>query len=275
MSLKILPYNIGSESAKALAQALGVKRIKPHGNYRPQSFVTVLNWGFSGEFSHPKMLNKPSAVARASNKLTTLRVLKDAGIPVPDFTTDKAAARAWQQDGFRVLCRTLLNSHSGKGIVIAQPEDSLVSAPLYTKYTNKDYEYRIHVFNGHVIDICEKRKRNGEETTNNLIRTLSNGWVFCREGVNLSEAAKSRSIKAVQALGLDFGAVDLIARGSHHWVLEVNSAPGLQGTTLEKYTEALRSYNIRREPVYRAPIRREHIPRRTVTPRRRRAVNWW
>ncbi|MNY81884.1 hypothetical protein D3C86_2236870 [compost metagenome] len=47
---------------------------------------------------------------------------------------------------------------------------------------------------------------------------------------------------AVNALGLDFGAADVIWNDHRKqaFVLEVNTAPGLTGTTLEKYAKALK-----------------------------------
>jgi len=48
------------------------------------------------------------------------------------------------------------------------------------------------------------------------------------------------ALAAVSALGLDFGAVDIIynEHENQYYVLEVNTAPGLEGTTVEKYAEA-------------------------------------
>jgi glutathione synthase/RimK-type ligase-like ATP-grasp enzyme len=65
--------------------------------------------------------------------------------------------------------------------------------------------------------------------------------VFCHDKVKpLSEAAKEASIRAVAALGLDFGGVDiLVKKDGSCAVLEVNSAPGIEGTTLDKYAEAI------------------------------------
>jgi D-alanine-D-alanine ligase-like ATP-grasp enzyme len=51
------------------------------------------------------------------------------------------------------------------------------------------------------------------------------------------------SISAVNTLGLDFGAVDLIvAKDGRVYVLEVNTAPGIEGITLEKYVKAFQNY---------------------------------
>ncbi len=246
--LKIYPYKIGSESARALARALGVKRIIPEGSYRPTERTMVINWGSSSfHFNHSNVLNKPAAVAIAANKLSTLSKLRATGVPVPDFTTSHAEAMDWLDDDYRVLVRNTLTGHSGAGIQVIRPGDTLpYGAPLYTRYTRKDSEYRVHVFKGSVIDYSEKRKRNGGEAVgtsdSNLIRNHSNGWVFCRDGVYLSDMVRAVAIKAVAALGLDFGALDIIVRGDKCYVLEVNTAPGVEGTTLQKYVEAFRPY---------------------------------
>lgn len=241
--LKILPYKIQSESARDLARALGVKRIIPGGDYRPGYRTTVVNWGCSEpHFVTSNILNRPEAVRLASNKLSTLKTLKEKGVSVPEFTTHAETAKLWQEDGFRVVVRHKLQSHSGQGIQICQPEDELPHAPLYTKYTRKDKEFRVHVFKGRAIDWSEKCRRNGAEPVSTLIRNHANGWVFCREGRVIPQFALTNSIEAVAALGLDFGAVDVIVRGDRSWVLEVNTAPGLEGTTLQRYVEAFRRY---------------------------------
>ena len=70
----VLPYKSGSKGAKHLAQALGVKRIKrENSSYRPKERHVVINWG-CGSGNIPvrvagvRFINKPIAVARASNK---------------------------------------------------------------------------------------------------------------------------------------------------------------------------------------------------------------
>ena len=239
--LKIKPYKSGSVSAKLLAQELGVKRLREHSRYKPPRRATILNWGSSQTIHHDNVLNQPEAVRRAANKLSAFRIMRDANVSTPEFTTDMNAAKEWQEDGFRVVARTVLNGHSGAGIIIVQPDDDCPRAPLYTKYTKKDKEYRVHVFNGKIIDTCEKRKRSGAEG-NSLVRTLNNGWVYCRQGVVLGDKGKQLAMAAVEALGLDFGAVDMIERSGKFYVLEVNCAPGISGSTLQAYVEALESY---------------------------------
>ena len=67
------------------------------------------------------------------------------------------------------------------------------------------------------------------------------GSVYCRDGITSNSIRDTLAINAIRALHLDFGAVDIIynERENQFYVLEVNTAPGLEGTTLQKYTESI------------------------------------
>lgn len=178
-----------------------------------------------------------------TDKLTQLTKFKENGIDTVDFTTDRAAAALWLRDSIPVVCRTLLRSSEGKGIVVAEKDEELVRAPLYTKYFKKKKEFRVHVFNGQVLDVQEKRKRSGvaDENRNTRIRNLANGYVFCREGIVEPEGLRDLAIRATASLAYSIGAVD-IAYNEHHRklaVLEVNANPGMQGSTLDSYANAI------------------------------------
>ena len=244
----ILPYKSGSKSAKALATALGSKRIKlKNSHYRPSQQHLVINWGSRGEQavileeSGLPLLNPPSAVRKASCKLRTFKTLSSEAVPM--WTVCKEEAASWIGSGL-VVCRGKLNGHSGQGIVIASTVDELIDAPLYVKYINKKHEYRVHVVNGKVIDQQRKMRSRevADEDVNWKIRNHSNGFIFGREGVDLPQEALDMCVESVGALGLDFGAVDMVwnERDDRYYVLEVNTACGLTGTTLEKYVEAFK-----------------------------------
>ena len=71
--LYIAPYNLGSVSAKALAQNLKVKRITGDKLITPGS--VVINWGRSDlrQFGASiTVLNKPAAVEICKNKILTM-----------------------------------------------------------------------------------------------------------------------------------------------------------------------------------------------------------
>lgn len=206
----------------------------------------LINWGNSHVQTvtgNPRIINVPSAVAIAANKLFTFNTLKDVeGVRIPEFTTDRAVADDWlRKDNVAVVARTKLSGHSGDGIVLVTPEDpTLPAAPLYVKYVKKEKEFRVHVAFGEVIDVQEKRKQAGFEGANYQVRNHQTGWVYCREDITEPEGLRSMGCRVVQELSLDFGAVDLIynAKRNELYCLEVNTAPGLEGSTVDKYAEA-------------------------------------
>lgn len=250
--LYIYPYKTYSETAKKLRQELRqlgirVKFVLPNGRFNPRRTDKVINWGNTTtprwSFDTRVDKNPPEAVQIAANKLLTFNKLRENNISIPRFTTSREEAQAWLLDGSTILVRNLLNSHSGNGIRVVT-EGQLPNAPLYVEYKKKRYEYRVHVFNGEVIDTCVKKKRNlnsRPDSFNTFIRSHNNGWVFCRDSITPDPSRDSIAIQAVQALGLHFGAVDLIynERERQYYILEVNTAPGLEGTTLQRYIRAI------------------------------------
>lgn len=245
--MRIIPYQMKSAGAKALADALGCKRVKHEGKaviYRDK----VINWGCSGTprsiLFTQHILNSFDAVARASNKLSAFKAFGE-GVSTPKWTEKQEEASTWLREDAKVVCRTILNGHSGNGIVIASKLDELVDAPLYTRYTKKSQEYRVHVHAGAVFFV--QRKARDKEVPNDkvnwLVRNHHNGFIYANKDVEVDVAAQKQAIMACAALGLDFGAVDII-RGSDDkfYVLEVNTAPGLAGTTLDRYVEQFSRY---------------------------------
>lgn len=247
----ILPYNKLSESCKLLAQTMGVKRVKREGSRWRGRGKMLINWGNTGR--HPKfdecnvVVNQPLDVLRASNKLSFFRWLTDNEADyLPPWTDKIAEAMGWINEGATVMCRTLTSAHEGRGIVIATTPEELVNAPLYTKYVKKKREFRIHVFQGEVIDEQEKKKRRGVDNTDHQVRNTANGYVFCRTDVVVPDCARDVAVRCVQDLALDFGGVDVIYNEHYNraYVLEVNTAPGIEGSTLNSYHQAfLRLYN--------------------------------
>jgi hypothetical protein len=251
----LYPYNMGSNSAKALQEKLvdlGIrtKRVHPDGTYRPFDSHKIINWGNSNpptSWNCPdNILNKPYNVAIASNKLSTFNALREASINTPKYTSSKGEAQEWIEEDGVVLCRTKLNGHSGEGIVIARVIEDLVDSPLYVLYKKKRSEYRVHVFKGTVLSVQEKRRDTEVERDQDqaLIRSHDNGWVFCRENVTEDVRLRDIATQAIKTLGLDFGAVDIIynQREDTYYVLEINTAPGLTGQTLEEYVHAISNH---------------------------------
>jgi len=182
--------------------------------------------------------------------------LKDRGLvslKVPEFTEDIEEAAEWAEKGRKVLGRR--NSHmQGRDIVVAEVSD-LQSTRKYKKWLMSDYwvvwvpsnaEWRIHVFDGLTIARGMKVVRE-TKSAHEWIRTRRRGWVMVH---NIEPPVGMRLVakKAVEAVGYDWGAVDVLVQGSgglkEFVVLEVNRAPGMkEGYTLEKYVEAFKKWS--------------------------------
>lgn len=248
MTTKILAYKNGSESAKSLRDALGVKMLKKVGSkWTGKAGDIVINWGSSAPFAgigQATYLNSPQAVARAANKLQTQMAFNNSEEAKPymlSYVTSKEAAAKLIREGFVIVCRTKLTGNSGEGIVIANNVGELVDAPLYTVYKKKQQEYRVHVFDGKVISIQRKARKIEveDDKVNWQVRNLDGGFIFARTGFDVPRSVTRAAKIAVKTLGLDFGAADI---GHHNkegtFVYEVNTACGLSGSNLTDYVEA-------------------------------------
>lgn len=96
------------------------------------------------------------------------------------------------------------------------------AATHFMEFIDAPREYRVHIFQGKSIRISEKAHTAFHEyTTVKPIHSVK----------HVRRAAK----QAVAALGLNFGAVDILANDTQAWVLEVNAAPGLGGSMPKLY----------------------------------------
>lgn len=254
--VRVLPYKQGSRGAKALATALGGKVLKLEGSKfvrRPSDLI--INWGNSAEAARATLNNDGGRLVQATNKLEFFKKLEGKEYLPPFWTT----AAAIPDDQFPVVCRQILQGHSGAGIVVANDRDSLVPCPLYTKYVKKKHEYRVHVgrrwvdfgvgtataigVEGEVvyetISVQQKKRRHDHPDPNWQVRNHANGFIYARSNVNPPASVLEVAKDVLKELGLDFGAVDVIwnEHESKAYVLEINTAPGLEGSTVEDYKE--------------------------------------
>lgn len=251
--IRFNPYKNGCQGLRLLKEELisrgytNTKEILVEGSkYRHNLNHLVINWGVPKINNYPNTLNKDSC-----NAVDKLKVLANIASFNPIFfTTSIQEARHWVNYGV-VYCRTKLNASQGEDIVLARNKEELVEAPLYTLEIKPVVaEYRVHVFNNKIIDIVQKKKLSSERREelgveiNHLIRNHANGYIFAREGVEVSGQVKDIALSSLSTLNLNFGAVDVVWDGELAFVLEVNTAPGMEGTTVQKYADAIEEYII-------------------------------
>lgn len=172
------------------------------------------------------------------DKISQFRAFHSAQVAAPAFATRLEEAR--RLPGDRVVCRATTTGSEGAGITIVEKESLNQQVPLYTQYIRKKKEFRVHVWNHEVIDVQEKRRKEGTDG-DSKVRNTANGYVFCRNDVVAPTGCFDLALGAVRALGRRDGGVDIIwnKQLNQCYVLEVNSRPGMEGTTVVKYAEAI------------------------------------
>lgn len=179
------------------------------------------------------------------DKCNQYRWFNANAIPSPEYTFDKQVAQNWLADGCVVFCRTLTRASEGRGIVVAETVDQLVDAPVYTKYMKKKREFRVHIFKDKVVQVVEKRKRVGWDSVRDTrIRNTANGYVFCRNVDDIPNGLRELALRASLVTNSDFKGVDVGYNElkKELFVIEVNSAPGIEGSNVIDYVNTILEY---------------------------------
>ena len=243
----LYPYKMGSEGCKLLAKEMDILRVKMDGEYKPTKKDVVINWGNGNypawDYHLPTIINSPKAICNSVNKIDMFYLFKKHGVNIPVWTQYKEWALKWLAKGEWAVARTEIEGFDGSGIKLVKEAKDLPDCNLYSKYVPIDKEFRVYVFKDKVVDVLEK-KRKIIAKADPYIHTESLGWVFCQNPEWWPKPAEQEAIKAVAALGLDFGGVDVIwnKEKESSIVLEVNTAPGIYGGTVPKYAKAISDY---------------------------------
>lgn len=163
------------------------------------------------------------------NKMEQLIQLAQDGIPCPEVFDAPAPDRLGRS--FRHQCASDLIRGNGRD--------------YYTQKLPFVRECRIHVFQGKAIQSGMKVPTSG---AHEWIRSSSTGWKLdYKQAPRIKQDRRELAKRAVAALRLDFGAVDIgIVKNGTAAVIEVNTAPGLDITTAEVYARhIIRVYNER------------------------------
>jgi glutathione synthase/RimK-type ligase-like ATP-grasp enzyme len=145
----------------------------------------------------------------------------------PTYPLDKLA--------FPVLARNRKH-HGGTDIIYCKNRFAARRAlkrgrAYFTRYIPSKTEYRVWVYRGRHLGTYEKVLARPEEKHKLIGRNYGNGYAFqlvSEHGV--PRASVDLAINALNVLRLDFGGVDvLIGNNAQAYILEVNTAPGVEG----------------------------------------------
>lgn len=270
LSIQLYPYSNRTKGGRVLMTALGgrfrtsddlckcIENPLDSSMKIPKGF-TLINWG-SGQIaavvksSAKRVLNETKAVNVCGNKVKFFEAQEASTTPArtPTFTTDLDKAMQWITEGLVVMGRSARGS-CGLDIKFYEDDpEGFQSSEFWVQYKKKKEEYRIHIVGGTVVATQKKALRiedpvSGEKidhsTVETRIRNHRNGFVFKRNDLSVPGDVVDQALQAFKNVGLDFGAVDVIWNQyeGKAYVLEINTAPGLEGTTITDYATALKN----------------------------------
>lgn len=229
----VIYSNKSCVTGRNIARYLGANHGKRQNDGRRYDYL--IRWGSSRGVEYipsEETINLQRAINGNTNKLDALRTLEEAGIPTPAFSTNPSDL------DYPILGRASNHTQGSDINLILQERDvELTENDFYVEYIPTELEYRLHVMNGDVFLVREKRKRNGEDN-HPYIRNYETGWVLLEPRAEHPE--HEIAANALEALDLDFGAVDLVrGEDGREYVLEVNTAPSLNENNLPRYGERL------------------------------------
>jgi hypothetical protein len=194
----------------------------------------------SGEFSyHPRIV--PG--------LEQLTVFRNNGISCPEFTLQLREARKWVEAGHAVFGRN--RRHEKGADIVIQGSATWDRKEFWSKVIPVSREYRIHIFANEQIQRSLKTfdPNAPRRRTDGLpIRNKDTGWKY-DHAFDPPEAAVELAKRAVRTLGYLWGGVDILEdTNGRCFVLEVNSAPGMDDTTAHAYADAIKKYAEQSKP---------------------------
>jgi hypothetical protein len=184
--------------------------------------------------------NKPALNAKCSD-LSKLEQTKKLAVALKDNALDVVINPPPYKGTLpKVLIARKTQHAKGKDILICKTQKQLDHAKelgrtYFTPLVESDTEYRAWVYRKRILSVYEKRLTEPNKNKK-FGRNRANGYTFhALAAENIPESVRRVAVAAVAALGLDFGAVDILGKWDddthtdvHATVLEVNSAPGVQ-----------------------------------------------
>jgi len=214
--------------------------VRPLFNHDPSIHSAVIR---QFELNGRLVINGYLGVHRAKNKIRTLQLLAHHNLPMPKTTLlfDEEHLKVTLKDfKFPVVVKAAYGS-GGSGIFICETQRAVapvVEHLLKDNNTSNDpikiQEYiseakgkdlRLFVVGKKVVATMERKAKKGEFRAN----FHKGGSV---KGITPTKKEERLAIAAAREMGLNLAGVDILRSKTGPLILEVNSAPGLEGITL-------------------------------------------
>ena len=176
----------------------------------------AIRWHTLLKYPHPT-LNSREATMLANFKRNQRAVLRDCEVRTPKTWFDKNFV-----DSFPVLCRPQRHARGSKFFLANNMKELMsvnsTSSWYFSQWIEKEDEWRVYVGGGKVLTAFQKPIKG------HLRGHIRETGMWGDLKMPPKEIC-DLSIAGTDALGLDFGGVDVISDKDRHYIVEINSAP--------------------------------------------------
>lgn len=231
MNIIVISPKAADESARRLAKELGAEYTNPYqtGRIDFMKYDVVINYGYSSGIHVNRdavVINKSTQVSACINKSTTLSILRQSKVPVPDFS------RVGVKDDWDIVfCHTKIGARKNNGIVHwyrGEENNPIPPAHLYTNHFPHRAEYRVVILKGVIVGRYRK------------VIDADGMWSLEIRDKRGFENMDIECRRAAVALGIDYVGFDVLAANKNEFVIiEANSAPILTDESVEAFKDYL------------------------------------
>ena len=205
----------------------------------------VIRWGTREVLptnGNTVIYNKATPLNNASNKRRSRELFIREGVNAPKLVQGTRVEHGHgmltnaAQGDFPIIARPHTHSRGHDFVILRTMGDFMTHwlnhnrSWYYSSFIDKDSEFRIHVAHGKVLAVMEKPRPGGDNIAWNMDQNDPDPFSYVRWN-NIDQRGLKpvlvEAIKAVDAVCLDFGGVDVMLADGVAYVLEVNTAPSV------------------------------------------------
>lgn len=266
MNILLRRRKLGRTSCKEISARTNIvtyRNDKLHPDHPPINYL--FRWGCTSVCNAEHTINKVAAIELANDKKKSRLLMQGVlNKNKPIVPTTWESYEEWRNDGqvLPVIVRAAKHAQ-GRNLFFCEDSRELERAVETLQRKGKDYyisqyiakeaEYRVFVAQNRVVWVTKKTPANPAAIAWNVAQ----GGRFDNLRWDDWPAKACRlALLATEAVGLDFGGVDIMQKGKEFYVLEINSAPSMtseyrQSTTAKVFQHIVDNGNI----TYPTPVK--------------------